>query len=382
LSLTKNKMPLKTQRSLRTSSSSERAKVGLVGFGRVARVHVDAYRECDEIVLVSVAENDSAKLDQARRELGIPVYSSSAEMLQSEVLDIVCVLTPPASHEELVCEAAGAGVHVLCEKPMSLTVQACERMIEACRSRNVRLCYGASYRYLPALTTARQMILGGEIGEVLVLREYMVGGTTRAKRSTLDFQHYPKGGPGGSGMGLCDHGIHLIDIFPWLMDSAVTAVSGRGNVSGEPQRAEYASLEYANGAIGQLLYEDGTFTTTLPTEGAFAWGGSWNGSSGLNAGGGGWNPDPGCIHVHGTMGSLRIYHYANLLFHRSESGVRQIQIPDRPVPHNFTMQLEAFIEAIRSGAATPVPGEVGLEAVRTLLGIYDSRVLRFSARPT
>ena len=350
---------------------SELMKVGLAGFGEVAQMHLQAYRECPGLAVVSVADNEAAKLDRARSEFGIPGYRSLTEMLRAHALDIVCVLTPPASHEALICEAADAGVHVLCEKPMSLTVAACERMIAACQSRGVRLCYGSSYRYLPALMTARNMIAEGCIGDVLVLREYAVGGIAAARRGTLSFAHYPKGGPGGSGMGLCDHGIHLIDVFPWLMDSVITGVSGRGNISGEPQRPEYANFEYANGAIGQLLYEDGTFTTALPTEGAFAWGGGWNVGGATAAPSGSWNADPGCIHVHGSKGSLRVYHYANRLFHRSESGVREVRVPDRPMPGHFGMQLEAFIAAIRTGAPTPVPGEVGLDAVRTLLAIYE-----------
>ena len=353
---------------------SERMRVGIVGLGAVAHVHVDAYRQLDSLTIVSVADTNSAQLGWAQQALGVPGYATLSEMLRAQRMDLVCVLAPPASHEELVSICARAKVHVLCEKPMSLTVESCERMIAVCNTNGVRLCYGSSYRYLPALTSARGMILSGDIGDVLLLREYAVGGTTTSKRGTLGFAHYPKGGPGGSGMGLCDHGIHLIDVFPWLIDSVTTVVWGRGNISGELQRPEYAHLEYANGAIGQLLYEDGTFTTTLPHEGAFGWGGGWNvGGGAESAPAGAWNADPGCINVHGSKGSLRIYHYANTLFHRNESGVRQIRVPDRPMPANFAMQLEAFMQAIRSGAPTPVPGEVGLDAVRTLLGVYAGK---------
>ncbi|HEX4241315.1 MAG TPA: Gfo/Idh/MocA family oxidoreductase [Steroidobacteraceae bacterium] len=349
----------------------ERTKVGIVGLGEVARIHLKAYRELQGIQIVGVADVNPARVEWARELLRVPGYPTLAELLRSHDLDVVCVLTPPATHEELVCACADAGVHVLCEKPLSLSVPSCERMIEACRTKGVRLGYGSSYRFLPALTTAREMILRGDIGEVLLLREYAVGGMASAERGTLGFEHYPKGGPGGSGMGLCDHGIHLIDVFPWLMNTETIAVSGRGNISGEPQRPEYAHMEYANGAMGQLLYEDGTFTTTLPTEGLFAWGGGWNvGGGKADAPAGAWNPDPGCILVHGSTGSLRIYHYSNILFHRSATGVRKVRLPDKPVPSNFAMQLEAFIEAIRSGLPTPVPGEVGLDAARTLLGVY------------
>jgi predicted dehydrogenase len=349
----------------------QQVRVGIVGVGSVARVHIEAYRQVNGITIVSVADTNPTQLAWAGQQLGISCYSTLDDMLRGQRLDVVSVLTPPASHEELVTSCARAGVHVLCEKPMSLSVESCERMIEACRANGVRLGYGSSYRYLPAVMTAREMILRGDIGDILLLREYAVGGISAAKRETLGFAHYPKGGPGGSGMGLCDHGIHLIDVFPWLMDSVTTGVWGRGNISGEPQRPEFAHLEYANGAMGELLYEDGTFSTTLPSEGVFAWSAGWGiGSDGSPAPEGGWSPDPGSIHVHGSRGSLRIYHYANTLFHRDQAGIRQVRVPDQPMPANFAMQLEAFIEAIRSGAPTPVPGEVGLDAVRTLLGVY------------
>lgn len=351
-----------------------RVRIGIVGLGAVARVHVEAYRQVDGVTIVSVADTNPAQLSWAQQELGIPGYLTLEEMLRGEPLDLVCVLTPPASHEALVTACARAKIHVLCEKPMSLTVESCERMIEACRTNGVRLSYGSSYRYLPALITAREMIQRGAIGDILLLREFAVGGISAARRDTLGFAHYPKGGPGGSGMGLCDHGIHILDVFPWLIDSTTTGVWGRGNISGEPQRPEYAHLEYANGAMGELLYEDGTFTTSLPTEGTFAWGRDWSVASGTaHAPGGAWNPDPGSVHVYGSQGSLRIYHYANLLFYRNAAGVRQVPVPDHPMPANFSMQLKAFVEAIRCDTPTPVPGEVGLDAVRTLLGVYAGK---------
>jgi len=293
-------------------------------------------------------------------------------MLQAETLDLVCILTPPAAHEELVRLCAAAHVHVLCEKPLSLSVESCERMIDDCRANSVRLCYGASYRYLPALMKAREIILAGELGNVLILREYAVGGVNVAKRGTLACSHYPKGGPGGSGMGLFDHGIHLIDTFPWLMNSRTTGIWGRGNVSAEPQQPEYIHLEYANGAIGQLLYEDGTYSTTLPHEGTFAWGAGYSvgNSPHQDSPPGIWQADPLCIHVHGSLGSLRIFYYANAVFQRTHNGIQQVRVVDRPFPANFALQLLAFVEAIRTGAATPVPGEVGLDAVRALIGVY------------
>lgn len=354
------------------SSAGQRIlRVGLVGFGAVARTHMDAYRALADVRVVAVADRRPAQAEAATKQYGVQAFESAEAMLDQIALDIVCILTPPATHEQLVALCARAKVHVLCEKPMALSVESCQRMIDTCRAQDVRLCYGASYRYLPALMVARDKIRAGAIGEVLIIREVVVGGAGIDRRRTLGYEHYPKGGPGGSGMGLCDHGIHLVDAFSWLTDSSAVRVSGRGNISGDPQGPEFLHVEYANGAIGELLYEDGTYSTDLPNEGVFGWAGGWGlGANGADTASGAWQPHPGCIHVHGSEGSLRIFYYANTLFWRNRDGVRQVRLPDSPFPANFKLQLAAFAQAIRTNEVTPVPGEVGLEAWRTVERVY------------
>jgi predicted dehydrogenase len=349
-------------------------RVGLVGFGAVGRLHCEAYRGLPDIDVVAVTDSDPVRAAVASQEYSLRAYPSLDDMLSNVSLDIACILTPPAVHEDLVLRCAAGGLHVLCEKPLAVSVEACHRMIAACRSGGVRLCYGASYRYLPALTIAREMIQRGALGQIMILREHAIGGRGPEHRDTLGHSHYPRGGPGGSGMGLCDHGIHLIDTFSWLMDSPVVNARGRGNITGELQGTEFAHLEYANGAIGQLLYEDGTYSTDMPQEGVFAWAGGWNvGEDAAVACQGGWQSHPGSIHLHGSRGSLRIFHYANKLFHRDDSGVHEVRVPDHPFPANFSLQLNAFARSIREGTQTPVPGEVGLEAWRVVQSIYAGR---------
>jgi predicted dehydrogenase len=346
-------------------------RIAIAGFGAVARFHVKAYRNLPAVTIAGVVDVAAEQRLIAERDFGLPAYATIAELLRNTQVDIVCVLAPAAAHEQLVCECAAAHVHVLCEKPLALSTDSCELMIKACREHQVRLCYGASYRYLPALIVAHDIITSGKLGEVLILRESAIGGRGPQHRNTLSDAHYPLGGPGGSGMGLCDHGIHLIDTFAWLTGATVTRSWGRGNISGGPQGPEFLHLEYSSGAIGQLVYEDGTYSAELPQEGQFAWADGWSIETGDDAPRpGNWQAHPGCIYVHGTEGALRIFHYANLVYWRDARGVRQVPVPDRPFPANFAMQLASFAAAIRDGRATPVPGEAGLAACRTLLSAY------------
>jgi predicted dehydrogenase len=74
--------------------------------------------------------------------------------------------------------------------------------------------------------------------------------------------------------------------------------------------------------------------------------------------------------VHGSKGSLRIYHYANLLYLRDAKGMRQIAVQGSPAPAHFGAQMRAFTDAIKEGRPTPVAGEEGLAACRALLGVY------------
>jgi glucose-fructose oxidoreductase len=259
---------------------------------------------------------------------------------------------------------------VLCEKPLAPSLADAEAKLAACRRGGVRLSYGASYRFLPALVKARELIQAGAIGDPVLVREYEVGGSGPDSRAVFPSGHYPLGGPGGTPMGLVDHGVHLIDAFTWLMGSPIRRVMGRGNVSGEVLAPEYLVAEFENGAIGHLLYDEGTYPTGLPAEGCFSWGASWD-AQGFHPGGT-WTASPGSIHVHGTRGALRIFHYADALFLIDGNGPRQIALEGKPAPGHFAAQMDAFAASLLGLGGDWTPGKAGIDALRTIEAIYRS----------
>ena len=349
-------------------------RVGLIGLGQVGRVHLDAYQSSNEVEVVAVADIVEEPLRAVATKFGLRAYVDFNEMLATESLDIACVLTPAAFHLAVVKGCADAGVAVLCEKPLSINVEAGRTLVNACGISNAPLCYGASYRYLPALVTARNLIESGAIGTVRSLRETYIGGGGPERQRELGSAHYPTGLPGGTPMGLVDHGVHLIDAMAWLMNNRITSAIGRGNRTGEPLAPEYAVLHFANGATGWLSYDDGTFPTSLPTEGIFGWGSGWDLDGYVPPGR--WQAQPGFIDVHGDRGALRIYHYANQLFMTTANGVSQISLSPMAAPMHFCAQIDAFALALRTGASSPVPGEDGLRALMVLDTIYRSGATR------
>lgn len=345
-------------------------KVAIVGLGGVGGIHLEAYRTSDAVEVVAAAEIDPKKLGAAQARHGFKAFADYREMLTGATIDLVVVATPVSTHEEVVIAAAKAGHHVLCEKPLAVEVAAAKRMIQACKAAGVTLFYGATYRQLPALRAARDLVIRGEIGEVRLMREQEVGGTGPDGRQIMGFAHYPQGGPGGSGFGLVDHGIHLIDAFAWLTGSRVETVFGRGNISGADAAPEYLLMNFRSGALGHLLYEDSTFPTSLPGEGMFSWGAGWDINGYVPPGL--WQNAPGCIHVHGSKGALRIFHYAQALFLTDKDGMRQIELKGRAAPGHFAAQVESCARSILDGAPVEVPGEVGLAALEVLEAAYRS----------
>ena len=350
-----------------------KAKIAMIGLGGVASAHLKAYETLADVSISHVCDVNEARVREVARETGATAYTSYQDLLAEADIDLALVLTPANVHREIVEAAAEKGVHVLCEKPLAATLEDGEAMVEACRRHQVKFFYGSSYRHLPAVKTARQMIAAGEVGEVMLMTEQLIGGNGLEGYGQLGAVHYPHGGPGGAGMGLVDHGVHLIDIFPWLINSPITSIFGDGQISGEAPITEFAVMRFASGAVGHLLYNAATYASGLPNEGAFSGGQSWL-VDGTITDSGRWEEEPGSISVYGTKGTLRVFHYTNKLFLRNEEGVRQIELAGRPAFGHFATQLEECIRTIREGGEPAVGGEAALTALRALFALYEKPV--------
>ena len=348
-----------------------RLRVDVGVCGGVASVHLAAYQGLESIEVVAGADVSEDGLTEVRQKWGIRTYSNLEQMLDSERLDIACVCVPARYHREVTETVASRGVHVLIEKPLAVTIEDAEAIIEVCNAAGVKLYYGSTYRGLTAVRKAREIIQAGGIGEVSLCTEFAIGGSGFDNFEDMGPHHYPLGGPGGHGMGIVDHGIHLVDIFSWLLGSEVNSVYGRGNISGASPASEYLVMNFANGAVGQLIANGISFPASLPGEGIFSWGGSWSADGELIMQGG-WDSHPGSFQVYGSTGSLNVFYYAEQLFQIDASGTTPIRLDSRPMPGNFALQMESFAQSVSNDLPPEVPGEVGLAALRVLLAAYQS----------
>jgi predicted dehydrogenase len=346
--------------------------IAVVGLGMVADGHITAYRELPDVQIVAVVDPRAERTREVAEKLSVPGFTSCAEMLRHVQPKIGCVLSTVASHRPNTELLANAGVHVLCEKPITNNLPDALAIAQVCERNGVQFMYGSSYRYLPTIVRARELIASGVIGDVVLIEERGVTGSGADKFTPMSTAHYPEGTPGGGGFGMFDHGVHLLDIFPWMIGSSINRVLGRGNYSGATMHTEYAVLEHENGAMGWLVYDEATVSSDMPWEGLFASGLTWQHGLGFGGDPGQWLGEAASIRVHGTKGALRIYYYANRMFLCLPSGTREIIVPAAAAPTHFGRQLQTFVDALRQSNEAPVGPGIGIQALQTLLAIYRS----------
>lgn len=345
-------------------------KLGFIGLGGVAQEHLRASIHSKQVEVVAGVDIDRGRVSNTASEYGFKPYADHKDMIANEALDGVCVLTPAGWHRPIVEDVCAAGLSVFCEKPLAVTLEDARAIQEAVSDAELIGQFGASYRFLPAMIMARDLISHGTIGEVRLCLELAIGGAGVDAVIPLSEAHYPIGGPGGTGMGLVDHGVHLIDAFTWLTGKRVEHVFGKANIAGNAPLPESIMLFLEGNTLGQLIYDEGTYSPALPAEGVFSEGAGWNVHGFIPEGQ--FDQYPCVFSIHGSKGALRIYPYANILIEAGPEGLINHRLSAIPQPNHFRDQIDAFAHAIRTGELIGASIDDGVSAALVLDGVYRS----------
>jgi len=155
-------------------------RVGVVGFGFMGKMHFNCYRPNKDATVIAVCDADKGKLKGTEGTAGnisgaegavdlngVELYTDLEKMLSEAKLDAVSITLPTFLHKESTIKALEAGVNVLCEKPMALSVGECEAMISAAEKSGKLLQIGHCVRFWPAYAKTKQLVASGEYGDVL-----------------------------------------------------------------------------------------------------------------------------------------------------------------------------------------------------------------------
>jgi predicted dehydrogenase len=229
-----------------------KVKVGVIGAQFQADIHVASFQIMpEEAEVVAIASPTPGNAEQLAQRYGVPRhFTDYREMLKDPDIEMVTIAAPNRLHAQMTVDAANAGKHVVCEKPLCMTLEEADLMIDTCRQKGVLLLYAEELFFTPKYVKAREMADQGAFGKV-----YLV------KQSEKHF------GPHGtwfwdveqSGGGvLADMGCHGIAFCYWFLDRpkirSVLAQMGT-YVHGDKTRGEdnsFCILEFENGAVGMV----------------------------------------------------------------------------------------------------------------------------------
>lgn len=228
---------------------TEPLRVGVVGTGRWATIaHIPGFRACEGVEIVAICSRDRERGERVGGEFGIPqVYTSVHEMLAAGPLDIVSVVTEDDKHLEDAGAAIAAGVHVLCEKPLAVSVDDARRLTADAKSAGIRTMVGFTLRFSPAVMRLKEMIASGEIGEPRLLMAFQQNGQFL---DPLKPYHWKMDADRNGGGAIVEYGIHTLDLGRWLMGEAL-----RVNATGRTYVPERPLTE---GGMAQVTADDST----------------------------------------------------------------------------------------------------------------------------
>ncbi len=226
-----------------------KVRFGLLGAGLIAPFHARALQASALTELVAVADLDAARVEKMTAQFGCKGYSSLDAMLEDPAVEAVCVITPNHLHHDAVVKAAGAGKHVLIEKPPAMSLAEVDSMAAACREAGVKAAVSVQCRTRKAVQAIKAAVDGGRFGKILHADAYM-----KWFRSTEYYKSDAWRVSRRSGAGVTiNQAFHYVDLLQYLVGPAKKVQARMDNLAhpGIPlEDTLLAFVEYQNGALG------------------------------------------------------------------------------------------------------------------------------------
>ena len=236
-------------------------KFAIVGCGRIAQRHAEHISKRGQLVAVCDVVEDNAQ--QLANTYGAKAYTSYADMLAHEPsIDVIAICSPNGLHAQHAIEGLKAGFHVLCEKPMGLSVKECGEMIQAAERDNKRLFAIKQNRYNPPVAAVKDIIDAGKLGKVISIQLSCFW-----NRNTDYYSNSWKGTKDLDGGTLFTQFSHFIDLLYWLIGDVEEVAAYMGNFAHEGiiefEDTGVVILKFTNGAIGTVNYTVNSFDKNM-----------------------------------------------------------------------------------------------------------------------
>jgi predicted dehydrogenase len=236
-------------------SKKDSSAVGfaVVGLG-MGRHHCRSIAAAQGAELIAVCDLDAGRREQAAKDFGCKAYASVDELLQDPDVDVVNVAVPTGLHADVGVKVAQSGRHVICEKPLDVTLEKADSLIAACRDHGVKLASIFQRRLHPLSQRIKETIDGGRLGRLHYADIHLYWYRTDG--------YYAGGNPPGwrgtfalDGGGACmNQGIHSIDLISWLAGGVQTVYARTGTFTHTIEAEDVGTVlvTFSNGALGNI----------------------------------------------------------------------------------------------------------------------------------
>lgn len=337
-----------------------KVRFGVIGAGGIAdrRTIPEGIIPASNSKLVAVMDVDADRAKAVGAKYGVPWCASEAELLDNPEVQAVYIATPANVHASQAIMAAERGKHVLCEKPLALTIEDCRRVVDACRSAGVKLGVGLMMRFHACHQEIKRIIESGEIGQIVMGRAQL---TCWYPSIPGAWRQVPELGGGGA---LMDLGIHTIDLLRMFMGEVHSVMSFTDStVQDYPvDDGSVVILKFKSGAKGIVEsffnIPDAAAQNMLEIYGT-----------------------KGCILAKGTIGqgsagTITVYSSSEEKGYEAQQTRDAGDISARevtPEPVNiYRAEIEGFAESILSDTPPPIPAEEGIRSLEVVLAAYRS----------
>lgn len=332
---------------------------GIIGCGMISNFHAKAIADLEDAELVACFDVTPEAAERLASETGCKAYADLDAMLADSQVDIVTVGTPSGVHMEPAIAAAKAGKHVIVEKPLEITLQRCDAIIEACREAGVVLSTIFPSRFHDSSQLLKRAVDAGKFGRITIGDAYVKWWRTQ--------EYYDSGAWRGTwsldgGGALMNQSIHSVDLLAWLMGPVVeiqaeTALLAHQRI--EVEDVAMALLRFASGALGVIEATTAAYPGYLKR-----------------------------IELHGTAGSavmeeedIAKWDFAEdtdedravkeaMSAHKSGGG--GASDPSAIGHHGHTRQFADVIDAIRTGRKPLIDGPEGRRSVEIIMAVYQA----------
>jgi predicted dehydrogenase len=332
---------------------------GIVGCGMIADFHARAIREVRGAKLVACYDAIPAAADRLAASTGVRAYHDLDAMLADPAVHVVTVATPSGAHLEPAMKAAQAGKHVIVEKPLEITLDRCDKIIEACRRSGVVLSTIFPSRFHDSSRQLKRAVDQGRFGRLALgdayvkwfrPQSYYDGG---AWRGTWELD---------GGGALMNQAIHSVDLLAWLMGPVVEIRGQFGLLAHQRIEVEdvaLATLRIASGAMGVIEASTAVYPGYLKR-----------------------------IELHGSTGSAALEEEDLVKWDfaaakPSDAAIREKMAarvsggggasdPKAIGHHAHARQFQDVVQAIRRGVPPAIDGPEGRRAVEIILGVYKA----------